>query len=424
MNEPFTLTIQRLGIHGEGVGSLDGFTVFVDGALPGEVVKASFIEKKKNYGRAKVLERLQTSPHRVTPPCPVFGICGGCQLMHLDYSEQLKAKRQRVVDALERIGKLFEVPVGTCTPSPSPLHYRNKIQLPVQGSKLGLYAYNSHDLVEIEKCYIHCELGEEAFQQIKKIVRSAPLKHVLIKTAVKTGQVLVILVTAGKEDLTSIAEQIMQSLPQIKGVVQNINPLTGNTVLGKESRTLAGQPFIEDEICGLRFKVSPASFFQVNPQQAENLYRQALEYCDLKGDEMVLDAYCGVGTLSLLLAQKAKKVIGIEMVPEAIADAKENAKLNKIENVTFKCVEAEKFPLSSIDVAVLNPPRKGCDPVFLERLALVKPKKLIYVSCDPATLARDLALLKEKGYTVNAVQPFDMFPQTVHVECVALLTSI
>ena len=206
-----------------------------------------------------------------------------------------------------------------------------------------------------------------------------------------------ILVTAGKEDLSAVAQQIMQSLPQIKGVVQNINPLTGNTVLGKESRTLAGQPFIEDEICGLRFKVSPASFFQVNPQQAENLYRQTLEYCDLKGDEMVLDAYCGVGTLSLLLAQKAKKVIGIEMVPEAIADAKENGKLNKIENVTFKCVEAEKFPLSSIDVAVLNPPRKGCDPVFLERLALIKPKRLVYVSCDPATLARDLALLKEKA---------------------------
>jgi 23S rRNA (uracil1939-C5)-methyltransferase len=251
------------------------------------------------------------------------------------------------------------------------------------------------------------------------------LRFVLIKTAVNTNQVLVILVTEGEGALTlpATAEKIMESSPEIKGVVQNINSSSGNVVLGKTYRTLAGHSSIVDKICGLHFKVSPASFFQVNPAQAENLYQKALELCELKGEEIVLDAYCGVGTLSLILASHANQVIGVECVSDAIADAQDNAKRNQIKNAVFHCAQAEDFigTLSSIDVAVLNPPRKGCEPAFLEKLLLLKPRKIVYVSCDPATLARDLAIL-QKGYTVNTVQPFDMFPQTVHVESIAALT--
>lgn len=431
LHQQIPVTIKRLGIHGEGIGDHHGFTVFVDGALPGETVTACIDEVRKNFARASVVSYEQTSPHRVTPPCPVFGRCGGCQLMHLDYSQQLETKRQRVVDALERIGKIFDVPVSSCVPSPSPLAYRNKIQLPVvmDGTlRMGLYAFNSHDIVEIEKCYIHCSLGEQVFGKVKQILKADPdpsLRFVLIKTGVNTNQVLVILVTEGEGSLglPSIAEKIMESAPEIKGVVQNIHT-AGNVVLGKTFRTLAGHSSIVDKICGLHFKVSPASFFQVNPAQAENLYQKALELCELKGDETVLDAYCGVGTLSLILASHAKQIIGVECVPEAISDAQENAKRNHVKNTVFHTAQAEDFigTLSSIDVAVLNPPRKGCEPLFLEKLALLKPRRIVYISCDPATLARDLAILQSKGYTINTVHPFDMFPQTVHVESIAQLS--
>jgi 23S rRNA (uracil1939-C5)-methyltransferase len=427
LNQTITLEVQRLGIHGEGVGSLQGFTIFVEGALPGETVRAVLYDVRKNYGRARMIERLQTSPDRVAAPCPVFGKCGGCQLMHLEYGKQLETKRQRVIDALERIGKIH-VEVLPCTASPSPLAYRNKIQLPYKDGHLGLYAFNSHDLVEIKRCYIHCPLGERAFQAIRGVLTQSPpknLRHVLIKTAVCTHQVLVILVTEGEPDVLALAEKIKSSMPEIKGVVQNINDAPGNVILGKVSKTLVGEGSIVDTICGLTFKVSPASFFQVNPAQAENLYQKVLELCDLKGSETVFDAYCGVGTLSLLLAQKAQRVFGVELVPEAIADAQENARLNKIGNATFTCAPAEEYigTLSSIDVAVINPPRKGCDPRFLKRLIELKPSRLVYVSCDPATLARDLSLLQAGNYRIEAVQPFDMFPQTVHVETVVKLVS-
>ena len=430
LNQKISLTIKRLGIHGEGIGDHEGFTVFVDGALPGEIVTASIEEVRKNFARASMISTEKTSPHRVKPPCPVFGRCGGCQLMHLDYSQQLETKRQRVVDALERIGKIFNVPVPGCVPSPNPLSYRNKIQLPVimdPELRMGLYAFNSHDIVEIEKCYIHCPLGEQVFAKVKQLLKAEPdpsLRFVLIKTGVNTNQVLVILVTEGEgsPNLPALAEKIMESAPEIKGVVQNITA-AGNVVLGKTFKTLIGHSSIVDKICGLHFKVSPASFFQVNPAQAENLYQKALELCDLERNEVVLDAYCGVGTLSLILASKARHVIGVESVADAIADAQDNAKRNHIHNTIFHCAQAEDFigTLSSIDVAVLNPPRKGCEPAFLEKLLQLKPRRIVYVSCDPATLARDLAIL-QKEYTVNTVQPFDMFPQTVHVESIAQLT--
>ena len=426
------ISIQRLGINGEGIGHLDGMTLFVDGALPGEVVDVQIYEQHKRYAHAKVVHYHTVSPHRKTPPCALFGKCGGCQMMHLEEKQQLETKRQRVLDALQRIGKL-NVDVLSCIASPSALHYRNKIQLPIRGGgplRIGLFASNSHDLVEIEDCKIHCPLGDEAFQKVKMILKNGEipegiLKTLLIKTAVSTRQVLVILVTQETSNLGTVAKEILSAMPEIKGVVQNIHDSSNNVILGKTFHTLAGQGFIEEKLCGLYFKVSPASFFQVNPAQAENLYQKALQFADLKGEEKVLDAYCGVGTLSLIFAQKAKEVIGVECVADAIQDAQENARLNQVNNVRFICEKAEDFisTLKDVDVAVINPPRKGCENSFLEKLSRLSPKRIVYISCDPATLARDLAFLCSCGYKVDQVQPFDMFPQTAHVECVVKISK-
>jgi 23S rRNA (uracil1939-C5)-methyltransferase len=319
-----TLNIERLGIQGEGVGYFDGFVFFVPGALPGERIKARISEKRKSYGRAELLEVLTPSPHRVAPVCPLFGQCGGCQLMHLDYPQQLVAKRQRVVDAFERIGKLSNIDVLDCEPSLHPLGYRNKIQLPVVPGvshlRLGLYAAGSHDLVEIEECHIHTPLGDRAFSQIKQLLKESSLtafnsqtgqgelRHILIKTAVNCSEILVILVSALEPSaaLKKLAEKILQRIPEVKGVVHNLNAQVGNVILGNKVSLLAGVEAIEEKLCGLRFKVSPLSFFQVNPSQAEKLYLVATEQLALSGSERVLDAYCGVGTLSLILAGHAK----------------------------------------------------------------------------------------------------------------------
>jgi 23S rRNA (uracil1939-C5)-methyltransferase len=424
------LDVEQLGINGEGVARSEGLTFFVDGALPQERVEAEIYEQRKSFARARMLKRFEDSPHRTTPLCPLFGRCGGCQLMHLSYEQQLIAKRQRVVDALERIGKLT-VPVAACHPSPQTIAYRNKIQLPVNAQRrLGLYAFNTHELVEIDTCPIHCSLGEQAMQCVQQCLLTYPkplaLRHVLIKTAVHTGQVLVILVTQDKQRLTSLGEQIVQALPAIKGVVQTINTASGNTILGKTFDILAGQGWIEEVLCGLTFKVSSASFFQVNPAQAEMLYQKVLNLAQLTGEETVLDAYCGVGTLSLILAGQAKSVIGIEATTAAILDAQDNAERNHVRNARFitGLVEEEIASIGSIDVAILNPPRKGCTRGFLDCLIEKQPKRIIYVSCDPATLARDLSILEQRGYQVCTAEPLDMFPQTMHVEVIVSLTYL
>lgn len=422
------LLIERLGIYGEGVGRVEGLTLFVEGALPGERVRVELYEKRSTFARGRVMTRLTSSPQRVEPVCPLFGRCGGCQLMHLAYEGQLAMKRQRVVDALERVGKFISPIVAPCQPSPIPLAYRNKIQMPVIGGRLGLYAQGSHRLIEVERCFIHCDLGERALETIRPMLESHPdvdlVKHLLIKTALSTQQLLVVVVTRGERFPSGLAEQILTAMPEIRGVVQNINPDEGNRILGHRFRILAGEGSIDERLSGLLFKVSPASFFQVNPGQAEQLYRKVVEWAALTGKERVLDAYCGVGTLSLLLAKQALEVVGIESVPEAVRDAKENAQKNEIAHARFLCGPAEELiqSLSGIDVAVLNPPRKGCEASLLEALAALKPRRIVYVSCDPATLARDLQILASSGYHLDEVQPYDMFPQTAHVESVASLS--
>jgi len=361
--------------------------------------------------------------------------------MHLSYPKQLEIKRQRVIDALIRIGKLEGIRVEPCLPSPLELGYRNKIQLPVKQSEggiaLGLYERSSHRLVELKKCPIHCPLGEEAYQQVRPIIKRSgisaydpgtgkgELRHVLIKSALRSQETLILLVTNGEATplLSHIAEEIMASCSWVKGIVHNRHAGQDNVILGSVYNVLKGSGSITETLCGLNFKISPASFFQVNPAQAERLYSKALEFAELRGEETVLDAYCGVGTLALVFAKAAKSVIGVECVPEAIADAEENAKRNGIDNALFVHATSEAFiaTMPSVDVILLNPPRKGCEPSFLEGIGRLAPKKLVYISCDPATLARDLGCLRTFGYKIDQIQPFDMFPQTAHVECIAKL---
>ena len=421
----FSLQIHGLGSGGEGVGYHEGYTVFVDGALPGEEVEVELTEGRKRYGFARLLSVVKSSPDRVKPPCKLFGKCGGCQIMHLSYPKQLEIKRQKIQDAFTRIGHLPPCEVLPCLPSPMPLAYRNKIQLPVQGARLGLYAKGSHDLVEVDTCKVHCDLGEGVYQIIKNLIRTAHiplLRHALIKSAVHTNEVLVVLITSEKPSppLRLLAEQILAKAPQVKGVVHNLHAGKENVILGSAYHVLAGNGAIQERLCNLTFQISPASFFQVNPLQAENLYNKAVEMADVQPNDTVLDAYCGVGTLSLIFAKKAGKVIGVECVAEAIEDAKKNAAHNQISNASFVCANAENFSMPHADIFLLNPPRKGCEPSFLEGVKRLKPKTIIYISCDPATLARDLALLS--GYTIVSAQPFDMFPQTAHVECIVKLT--
>jgi 23S rRNA (uracil1939-C5)-methyltransferase len=421
-----TFSIHGLGSSGEGVGYFKGYTIFVDGALPGETILAQLTDCRKTYGFAKLISIMVPSPDRVKPPCPLFGKCGGCQLQHLSYEKQIVAKTQKVSDAISRIGQIDPSIVQPCISSPLTLSYRNKIQLPVLGTTLGLYAKNSHQLIPVDHCMIHCELGETVFQKIKKIIQQYPteLRHVLIKSAISTQEALVILVTTQTEPPLEIAEKIKEEISPVKGVIHNIHTGKENVILGDIYQTLIGSPQIIEKLCGLTFSISAASFFQVNPLQAEQLYLKALELANLKSTDIVLDAYCGVGTISLIFAKQAKKVIGVECVPEAIFDAQENAKRNHITNVEFTCANSEDFihTLNHVDLLILNPPRKGADPSFWEGLKKLKPKKIIYISCDPATLARDLRILESKGFKTMIVQPFDMFPQTAHVECIALIS--
>ncbi len=439
--QKLSVKVRTLGIHGEGVADYRGYTLFVDGALPGEIVNIETTVAKKNYGIGRLIDIAAASPDRCKPICPLAGTCGGCQVMHLSDSAQLVQKRQRVVDALERIGRINHAEVAACIPSPASLYYRNKVQAPIRNGKKGLqvgfYARNSHQLVEVDTCYIHCPLGQKVYEITVSLLKSSGLnaydwesgkgflRHLIIKTAVHTRQALVVFVTAGKGgyQLKEIADAIRRQCPEVKGVIQNINFHPHNVVFGKEFFVISGEESIVEEILGLRFRISPASFFQVNPDQAKQLYQQVIDWADLSGNETVVDAYCGVGTLALLLSGKAGRVFGVECVFQAIENAIENAALNKICNATFICEDAAKWiqTLDKADVVILNPPRKGCDPSLIQALAKLSPLKIIYVSCDPATLARDLNRLEAVGYCIDAVQPFDMFPQTAHVETVVKL---
>jgi len=443
------LDVTGLNHEGAGVGRHEGYTLFVPKALPGERIRARVVHAKKNFGFADLQEILQPSANRVAPPCPVFDQCGGCSLQHLDYAQQLLHKQQIVKDNLRRIGGFpvegeGAVPVHPTLGMDNPWRYRNKAQVPIGeregGLIAGFYAEGTHDIIDINECLIQHEANDEVVLAVKRIAskleipaydevnHTGLLRHVVAKVGASTGDVMVVLVTT--EAFIPRREQLIEAIrlavPAVKSIVQNINERKTNVIFGDETKTLWGDDVIYDYIGPIKFAISARSFYQVNPDQTRVLYEKTLEYAGLSGEENVIDAYCGIGTISLFLAQKAKRVYGVEIVPEAIADANRNAALNGIENATFEVGPAEvvipawKEKGIRADVIVVDPPRKGCDEALLTTILQMKPKRVVYVSCNPSTLARDLKVLAEE-YEVVEVQPVDMFPHTGHVESVASL---
>ena len=444
----YTIDIVRLGAGGEGVGRVENFTVFVDGALPRETVTARITYVKKQYAVGRP-ERIQkASPHRVKPSCPVYADCGGCQLQHLSYEGQLVEKQRQVKDAVEHIGKLKDIPVLPTLGSERPWNYRNKMQLPVGGEKktvhIGCFAEKSHRIIDIDACPIQKDGNNQIIPVVRQWMkdykipaydedrRTGIVRHIMGRTGVHSGEIMVCIVTAVPvvPHMKDLVHMLRKEVPGLTSVMQNINTRHTNVILGNKTKVIYGSPTISDSIGDLNFRISAQSFFQVNSEQAQKLYETALSYADLTGKETVVDVYCGTGTITLFLAKQARYVYGIEIVEPAVRDAVKNAKDNGIRNAHFTCGDAAyKLPellQSGIkpDVIVIDPPRAGCEEKVLNVITSVKPKRVVYVSCNPATLARDLAYMKTRGYKTEKIRPVDMFPQTHHVECVALLSKL
>ena len=440
-NKTYEIEIGGLGTNGEGVGRFNDFTVFVEGALPTEKILAEIIEVKKNYAIGKLIKILRESAERVKPFCPLYEQCGGCQLQHLSYSAQLVWKRQQVIDSVERIGKLRNVEILDTLGMKNPLHYRNKMQFPVgKNLAIGCYARGSHKIIDTDSCLIQKEIADKVLTVVKKILKrfnvtpydedshKGILRHVMCRVGFN-DELMIVLVTATKNlpNDKNISKAICAEIPEVSTIQQNIQTFHNNVILGRETKILFGKPTIKDKIGNLKFNISAGSFFQVNTLQAEVLYRTAKEFAQLTGKEIVIDAYCGTGTIGLFMAKNAYKVFGIEIVNSAIDDAKKNARENKIRNAEFIVGDVVKvLPHLEIyaDVVVVDPPRAGCDKKVLETFAAMNPARIVYVSCNPATLARDLAILSELGYTAKKIQPVDMFPFSSHVEAVAQIVKI
>lgn len=441
----YTFPIDGLGHSGEGVGRCDGFTVFVPHALPGETVTTEITEVRTNFARGRLQQIETANPQRVAPPCPVYESCGGCQLQHLSYAGQLEAKRQSVRDALDRIGKLTAVPVQPVLGMELPWRYRNKAQFPVgwQGRQVvtGCYASGSHTIIPTSECLIQQAMNDRLMAAVSRIATELGLtpynektgqgilRHVMGRVGIATGEVMAVLVTTQKDfpGNNELVRRLKQTVPELTSIQQNINAAKTNVILGRETIVRWGAPVIQDRLGRFTFQISAESFFQVNSLQTQVLYEQAVMAAGLGGGETVFDLYSGTGTISLFLAEKAEHVYGIEYSRAAVQDAEKNAQANGVGNVGFiagdvseKIVQLREKGIAP-DVIVLDPPRAGCEASVLETAAAMGPRRMVYVSCNPATLARDLAILAELGYASQAVQPVDMFPQTYHVECVATI---
>ena len=446
-NDIVTLKIEDCGIDGEGIGKADGFTVFVKDAVIGDTVTAKIIKAKKNYGYGRLMEVLKPSPYRVEPKCEFARQCGGCQLQALSYDQQLVFKTNKVKGHLERIGGFTDIPMEPIIGMDELFHYRNKAQFPVGRNKegkivTGFYAGRTHNIIENRDCALGVAENKEVLDRViahmekygiepyNEATGKGLVRHVLIRYGYFTKEVMVCLILNGNK--IPKEEQFVKSLCEIPGMTSitiNVNKKHSNVILGEEIRLLWGQEYITDRIGDISYQISPLSFYQVNPMQTQKLYAKALEYADLHGQETVWDLYCGIGTISLFLAQKAKFVRGVEIVPAAIENAKENAKLNGLENTEFFVGKAEEvlpreYKKNGVyaDVIVVDPPRKGCDETLLETMIEMNPERIVYVSCDSATLARDLKYLCERGYELRKVCPVDQFGMTVHVETVVLLS--
>ena len=463
-NQEIILKIDDLGNNGEGIGHVDGYALFVKEALPGETIRAGIMKCKKNYGFARLLEVLEPSPDRVEPRCPSARPCGGCTLQHLSYNAQLMYKEDKVKNCLTRIGGVDLTTVEWLPilgmQEETPWHYRNKAQFPVReqleengksSAVAGFYAGHSHRVIPMTDCAIQAPImrtilelmlawmennGISAYNEEHQ---TGLVRHIYIRTGYHTGQIMVCLVlNAPNKKKMGIKEDkftpLVDNLTKIDGMTSiclNFNPENTNVILGKKTITLWGEDAIEDTIGDIRYRISPQSFYQVNPVQTEKLYRTALEFADIKPGETVWDLYCGIGTISLFIAKElgsAGEVIGVEIVPEAIENAKENARRNGITNARFyagaaeevvpKLISADGAESAKADVVVVDPPRKGCDQTLLDTIVRMSPNRIVYVSCDPATLARDVKVLAAKGYEVKKVRTCDMFPMGGHVETV------
>ena len=471
-NDCVELTIEDIGVSGEGIGKVDGYTLFVKDTVIGDVVRVKIMKAKKNYGYARLMDIIKPSKDRVEPACPIARQCGGCQIQAMNYNAQLKYKQKLVKDNLLRIGGLTEgadYEMCEILGMDTPFRYRNKAQYPVGEDKdgnivMGFYAGHTHSIIACpdDDCMLgHSDntfilnavkewMKEYRVRAYNENIHKGTVRHVLIRTGYHTDEVMVCLVTKKmlrKEAADGLVKAIQKLKLNVASLVVNINKEDTNVILGKECITLYGRPYIEDYIGDIKFQISPLSFYQVNPKQTEVLYNKALEFAGLKGNESVWDMYCGIGTISLFLAKKAGKVYGVEIVPQAIEDAKNNAKINNIDNAEFFVGKAEEvvpafykkqtgvqsdndstdskeYDMTRPDVVVVDPPRKGCDKKLLDTIVSMTPDRIVYVSCDSATLARDLKLLVEYGYKVEKVQPVDQFGNTVHVETVCLLSQL
>ncbi len=446
-NDMITLEIEDCGIDGEGIGKADGFTVFVKDAVIGDTVLAKLIKVKKNYGYGRLMEIVKPSPYRVEPACAYARQCGGCQLQALSYEQQLVFKEKRVRNHLERIGGFRDIPMEPVIGMDNPYHYRNKAQFPVGRNKegkiiTGFYAGRTHTIIENRDCALGVPQNKEVLDRVIAHMEAygmepydeaggtGLLRHILIRYGFFTGEIMVCLVVNGTK--LSHEEKLIASLQEIEGMTSitlNINKKRSNVILGEKLRLLWGKDYITDKIGDISYRISPLSFYQINPQQTWKLYSKALEYADLHGEETVWDLYCGIGTISLFLAQRAKIVRGVEIIPAAIENARQNAALNGIENVEFFAGRAEEVLPEEYekhgvyaDVIVVDPPRKGCDGLLLQTIIKMQPKRVVYVSCDSATLARDLKYLCGAGYELRKVCPVDNFAETIHVETVVLLS--
>ena len=443
-NQVFKGQVIDLTHEGHGVVKIDRYPVFVPKALTGEEIEYKLIKVNKNFAIGKLLEIFTESKDRVEPPCVYYDKCGGCQLQHLDYLAQLEMKRNQVVNLFHRKGKFTSTPINETIGMMNPWNYRNKSQIPVgQNSEdapiMGFYRQRSHDIIDMEECLIQDSIQNQLMRMIRALLtehnvsvydekrKEGLLRHVIIRVGYTSREVMVVFVTNGKKfkQAKAIIKQMVEAVPNIKSVIQNINETHSNVIMGKKSKTLYGKDEITDELDSVEFEISDQSFYQINASQTVKLYNKALEYAGLTGEETVLDTYCGIGTIGLYMAEKAKHVYGVEVVPAAIEDAKKNAKLNGYDNTIFVCGKAESVIMDwkqqgiQPDVVMVDPPRKGCDEQFLRTLLELNPQRIVYISCNPSTQQRDAHILAE-GYELKEITPVDMFPQTTHIETVAL----
>lgn len=431
-NDKFIGIVENYTYDGMGCVKVEGFPFFIANVVQGEEIEFVVTMMKKNFGYGKATKIIVASKERVVPDCPLFPQCGGCQIQHLSAKEQGKLKEDQVRNLMRRVAKI-DTEVNPILTMDNPWNYRNKAQVPVSDDGVcGFYRVNSNTIIPMNECKIQSKEMNQIYQEIKRWVetfkRGPIVRHILLKEA-KNGFMVVLIV---KNKKIAYIDELVERLKRnknIKSVYLNINTRTDNVILGEEEVLVYGEPTIMDELHDFTFSISPKSFYQVNPIQTEVLYQSALDLCDLQGNERVIDLYCGVGTISMFLAQKAKEVIGIDIVESAINDARDNAERNNINNLSFICADAGAFAMElannkeEVDIVVIDPPRKGCEQQTINAIALMNPTKIVYVSCDPSTLARDIARFKEHNYVCTVVQPVDMFPQTYHVESVVLLTK-